>query len=387
MNPQYTINRILILILGVAISACSQVRFDGFGKANSPSPTSDVAATPPDTNTPIDPSILSAHNAGPFETTRNTPITINTSDILLAVTNNSGSTITISAFGTPANGSISDHSTYVIYTPGPNFVGQDAFQYTVTDGQGHKSSAQVIINVRPPADQPTYAHTAGTLYSVNADAQTVQHIADFRLNGTPHNITDIAITGGGAMYGVDTGTLFFINAQTGELSVVRQLGVDFGNVTGLAVLPDGKLVIGGTGLFTFDINTGAVGTLVPKSRGFQTDGDMIVLPDGNLYWTTNTELQPYPQYMIDQYHLPAGSMQNVAVNKLYRVNIRTGEVASVGAFPISKIWGLGYVNGRMIGFDGNGYMMDISTNDATISNRKQMGLGGWNGATTNPLLW
>ena len=44
--------------------------------------------------------------------------------------------------------------TTVIYTPDPDFHGQDAFEYTVSDGSGETAGASVSVTIHPVNDPP-----------------------------------------------------------------------------------------------------------------------------------------------------------------------------------------------------------------------------------------
>jgi hypothetical protein len=59
-----------------------------------------------------------------------------------------GGTLTVTAVGTPANGSaVLLAGNTIRYTPGANFTGTDTFTYTVSDGQGGTSTGQVTVVV------------------------------------------------------------------------------------------------------------------------------------------------------------------------------------------------------------------------------------------------
>ena len=66
-----------------------------------------------------------------------------------------GDTVTISAIGTPTNGSVADLGGGVLeYTPDPGFFGTDSFTYTISDGAGGSATATVNVTVNPVNDDP-----------------------------------------------------------------------------------------------------------------------------------------------------------------------------------------------------------------------------------------
>ncbi len=61
--------------------------------------------------------------------------------------------LTITVFGQPENGAVAETSPgNFTYTPNAGFTGSDAFSYTITDGNGETSTADVVITV---GDAPT----------------------------------------------------------------------------------------------------------------------------------------------------------------------------------------------------------------------------------------
>lgn len=82
-------------------------------------------------------------------------VTVMNQPVAIAVlTNDSdvdGDPLTIAGFTQGANGAVSDGGGgTLLYAPGLDFTGTDAFLYTVTDGQGGSNSALVTVTVLPP---------------------------------------------------------------------------------------------------------------------------------------------------------------------------------------------------------------------------------------------
>lgn len=63
-----------------------------------------------------------------------------------------GDPLSLSAVGDPQNGQaeIANGNLQVLYTPNPDFFGEDSFSYTVTDGQGDDATAIVTVEVNEP---------------------------------------------------------------------------------------------------------------------------------------------------------------------------------------------------------------------------------------------
>jgi len=73
-----------------------------------------------------------------------------TSNLIGVLANDSdldGDTLTLAAVTSPAHGTAAIQGSQVSYTPTAGYVGQDSFQYTVSDGRGGTASANVAVTV------------------------------------------------------------------------------------------------------------------------------------------------------------------------------------------------------------------------------------------------
>ncbi len=142
-----------------------------------------------------------------------------------------GEVLTITAVTPPANGTaaVAAGGTAVTYAPAPNFNGQDAFSYTVSDGNGGTADALVTVtvtevnttpvNTLPPPQQTiedtqlVFSVAAGNAISV-ADANnttlTVQ-ISVTQGTFTLGAITGLTVTGNGTPTVTAQGTLTALN--------------------------------------------------------------------------------------------------------------------------------------------------------------------------------
>ncbi|HEY6984944.1 MAG TPA: Ig-like domain-containing protein, partial [Rhodanobacteraceae bacterium] len=67
-----------------------------------------------------------------------------------------GDALTITAVSAPAHGTAIAAGANVDYTPATNYLGDDAFTYTISDGHGGSATATVHVTVGSP-DQPPVA--------------------------------------------------------------------------------------------------------------------------------------------------------------------------------------------------------------------------------------
>jgi hypothetical protein len=339
--------------------------------AATPTPSSSVTPTPSSTPSPsstpngnAQPPV--ARNDGPFEDAENQTLTIATSDLLLNDTDPQSSPLRFVSFAQPTSGTITAGSNgTLLFQPATNFVGTVNFQYTIEDSLNLSASATVTINVRTPAALPMYAQTGTSLYQFDPSTNTSTLIANFRnSSGAQTSVFDIAITPAGLMYAVNGSGLYDVNAATAVLTLIPTDGISaFGNINGLTALSDQTLVISGNGVALYDIPTHTLSTLVAPG-GYQSSGDIIALPDGNLYMSAVTS----------------------GTDHLIRINPTTGATTDVGNLNHDQVYGLGYANSTFYGFGADGEVFSINSTNASTTDLAATGLS-WYGATTNPVLW
>lgn len=78
-------------------------------------------------------------------TSSGTPVSI---DVLANDSDPEGDALTVTAVGTPANGSASISGGRVVYTPAAGFTGSDSFTYTIADAFGATATATVRVTVQ-----------------------------------------------------------------------------------------------------------------------------------------------------------------------------------------------------------------------------------------------
>jgi hypothetical protein len=99
------------------------------------------------------PQPLVATNDSGFSTSKNTPLTMNASQLLANDTDPNGLTPTISGVSAPVNGTVTYNSTthVVTFTPTTGYTGAASFTYAITDTAGGTGSATVSLNVNAAA--------------------------------------------------------------------------------------------------------------------------------------------------------------------------------------------------------------------------------------------
>jgi hypothetical protein len=234
---------------------------------------------------------------------------------------------------------------------------------------------EVDTDTAPPiATFSMYAHTADTLFSVDPAQNLVSRVGPFKKrNGTPVEMVDIAIDLGGHLYAGSSATtasgwntLYSVDPTTARVTRVCDVPV---TPTGLTFLSDGRLVAGsGSTLTIIDLSAGCATSVLVQSASYSTSGDVVGLPDGNLYWTV----------------LGSSGDQLVRVDPV----ARTATV--VGSTGISSFYGLGYdeTAGVLYGFSANsGKIHTIDPATAHTARVPGATTRVWWGATTNPVVW
>jgi hypothetical protein len=146
------------------------------------------------------------------KTNENTTVTIN---VLANDTDTDGDTLSVISNTVPANGAAKINPDYTItYTPNTGFIGNDTFQYTISDGHGGKDSATVHVQVGSTTSTVTITTKlsssityligppvtdSATLSGVTSDASGTVTYKLFKNNyctGTPILTSKVTVTNG-----------------------------------------------------------------------------------------------------------------------------------------------------------------------------------------------
>lgn len=211
------------------------------------------------------------------------------------------------------------------------------------------------------ATATNYVHTSTNLYAwePSTGLSPIGRFTDPR--GVAEEITDLAIDLSGRMFAVSFTSLYEVDASTARLTWIAALDT---SLVGLTFLADGTLIGAGSGLYTVDISTGRL-TDLPTTGGYSTSGDIVGMPDGNLYWTV---------------------VGDGFSDHLVRVDPTTGAATWVGDIGEYGLWGIGEVGGNLTGFSSGGRLVEIDPMTARVSRGTDLP-GAWWGATTNPVRW
>jgi hypothetical protein len=207
-------------------------------------------------------------------------------------------------------------------------------------------------------DGTIYANSPDALYRVDATTFAVTKVGNFN---SGDQMTDVAVTPAGAVYGISFTTLYSINKPTGAATALGAVG-GYGN-NSLTFLPSGQLLAADSSgdLKTINPVTAAVTYVGSYGGSFGSSGDLVAVASGQMYGTA------------------PGSSSDVLV----KVSTATGAATNVGATGRSNVWGLAYAGSRVIGFTTAGEILKIDPVTGATVLLKSTGISFW-GAGQSP---
>ena len=230
------------------------------------------------------------------------------------------------------------------------------------DNSSNGGRAPSFIGARGNACDPVtgcpseiFAHTAHSLYRIDIsnNQPTASLVGDFGAQ-----ITDIARTSDGRIYGVSFRALYEIDPISARARLIGPLGAD--GVNGLAA-NGGRLVASSTqGVFFYvDPGTGRATRVGRFGRGVVSSGDLCFGPNGALYLTSP--------------HGPS----NATTDRLMRIDPATGAATIVGGTGLSRIYGLTFTGTEILGFTEAGVVVQLDSNTGAATPLATLGNSFW----------
>jgi hypothetical protein len=102
-----------------------------------------------------------------------------------------GDSLTIIAVSTPTHGTATYTTSYVLYTPSPNYNGLDSFTYTISDGNGGTDTATINLTITPVNDPPVANDDTATVDEDSGSTQITVLANDEDIDGDPISITGV----------------------------------------------------------------------------------------------------------------------------------------------------------------------------------------------------
>lgn len=245
---------------------------------------------------------------------------------------------------------------------------------TPTDTGGDQTDTHPVDDDTglPPdaATEEMYAHTASTLYAVDATSPykltTIGTFTDSTTGWTVTDITDIAIDTSGVMYAVSFGSVYRVDATNALVTLISNVSAG-GDLNALTFLSDGTLLAGaGTSLYEVDKTTGKLASMA-SIGSWSFAGDMVGLPDGLLYCAMSAG--------------GSGSSTSLVV-----YDVAAQKIVSTGSTGTGALYGVGYAASTLFGFNESGQILTIDPSSGKATKVSSPGTEFW-GATTNPVAW
>jgi hypothetical protein len=220
-------------------------------------------------------------------------------------------------------------------------------------------------DLRPVDNFPVYAHDPYTLYRVDLDTFDLTVVGSFGLGTTA--MTDLAMTPTGDLYGVTFTSVYSVDKTTGAATPL--VGNVFTATNALTFMPDGTLLGADEYDHVYAISASGVQLRGSYGSGFMTAGDLVSMADGTLFG------------LADQ-----GPMTTATSNALILVNPSSGAATAVGTITgFVHLYGIAYTRGRLLAFNDQGQIIQIDpATGASMLVKTHPGVAFY-GAASNPL--
>ncbi|MEE4376480.1 MAG: Ig-like domain-containing protein [Candidatus Competibacteraceae bacterium] len=220
----------------------------------------------------------------------------NTAVAVSVLDNDVGSNLAIVELDDPSNGTIAISGSTIVYTPATNFVGNDSFGYTISDGVSSES-ATVNVTVDPPPSPvavddtaTTPSQTPVTIAVLNNDTGTGITVSAV---GTPANGAAVLNNDGTVTY---TPAASFAGDDSFTYTITDAFGQSASATVTVTVLPPGLNAVDDSAttpvqtpvtiaVLANDTGTGLVITQVTDPAG----GTVLVNADSTITYTPNPD--------------------------------------------------------------------------------------------------
>jgi len=223
------------------------------------------------------------------------------------------------------------------------------------------------VPVGNPADGTIYANSPSTLYKVDPVTFAVTTVGNFNAGD---QMTDVAVTPAGDLYGVSFTTLYQINKNTGAATMIADVPGSGNN--SLTYLPNGTLLASDSNGDLKIINpaNGQTTFVGNYGNGLQSAGDLVAVANGTMYGSSPTK--------------PGGGDASSS-NELIVVDTSTGVATAVGQTGYADVWGLAYSGSHVIGFTTAGQILQIDPQSGAATVLATKNIAFW-GAGQSPLV-
>jgi hypothetical protein len=206
-------------------------------------------------------------------------------------------------------------------------------------------------------DGTIWANSPDTLYHIDPNTFALATVGNFNV---ADQMTDIAITPAGNLYGLSFTSLYQIDKSTGAATFIADVPGSGNNA--LTFLSNGNLLAADSNGDVKMINpaNGAVSSVGNYGGGLGSSGDLVAVASGIMYGTS-------------------------VGDDLLIVNVQNGTATTVGPTGYGEVWGLAYAGAHVIGLTTSGEILKIDPQTGTATLVATKPAAFW-GATQSPLV-
>jgi hypothetical protein len=258
-----------------------------------------------------------AVNDSGLSVTKDTATTIATSALLANDTDPNGDPLTVTNVSAPTNGTVSLNSqaATITFTPTAGYTGAAGFTYTISDGRGGTSSANVALTVSAPGTAPVslFSSSATPAVANESDTGAVELGVKFQASSSG-TVSAIKFYKGSQNTGTHTGTLW---SSTGQVLATATFTNESASGWQTATFSSPvALTAGATYTASYHTNTGHYSTTVNGFSNAVTNGPLTAPSSGNgVYAYGSSSLFPTgtyqnTNYWVDVVFNPSGTAAN-----------------------------------------------------------------------------
>lgn len=229
---------------------------------------------------------------------------------------------------------------------------------------------------RPPPDNTAvYAHSATELFRIDPDTLVPTSVGTFSFSGTAKNITDIAVDKNGDMIGISLDTVYAIDRDTAEATLLSTYDSGGSGMTSLSFVPTDindpdsseRLVAADFDgvVWEIDPDTGdmtEIGNYNASGADIGSSGDIVAIFDFGIVATVNVE-----GYDTDY---------------LARIDPTTWHATLLGDTGYDSIFGLGFWGGEVYGFTDNKEFVTIDADTGQVVHMTLGSVAWWGAGVT-----
>jgi hypothetical protein len=193
-----------------------------------------------------------------------------------------------------------------------------------------------------------YAHSQDTLYEVRLPSGKVNLIGSL---GT--ELTDVALSPSGILYGISFSALYEIDTATGAASFLSN--IEASGMVGLDAAPDGTFYAAGPAVYDVDVQNGGLTKAVSYPPGYQASGDLAFL-GGRLLSSASPGAGP---------------------DALVEHDLASGSSKILGVIGYPCVWGVAAFGETLYGLTCNGEILKIDPNSGAPTVLGQTTVAFW----------